>query len=399
MDEIFASINRKRLTLKRGKERVIANRHPWIFAGAIAAESGPADAAIADLVDPAGIRVSSGFYSPRSDIRLRALTFGDEELTADLIAARITAAISLRRALLTDRTNAIRLINAGGDELSGLVIDLYNDVVVAEVANAGIERIKPMLLEIVRRELRPRLIYLNNDLPARRLEQLPTEPEAIGEGSPATTILENGVRFEVDPAAGQKTGFFLDQRENRALTRDLAPGRRVLNLFSYTGAFGVYAAAGGATFVENVDGSDVAIEQAKRNHDLNSSSNIVRFTVADAFAYVRKLGSENARFGLIVCDPPAFAKRRVEVDRAARGYKDINLYAMRLLESRGLMLTFSCSGHMSLDLFQKVIFAAALDAGRRVSILRRLTAGPDHPVSIYCPEGEYLKGFLLEVRE
>ncbi len=399
MDEIFASINRKRLTLKRGKERVIANRHPWIFAGAIAAESGPADAAIADLVDPAGIRVASGFYSPRSDIRLRVLTFGDEELSADLIAARITAAISLRRPLLTDRTNAIRLINAEGDELSGLVIDVYNDVAVAEVANAGIERIKPMLLEILQRELRPRLIYLNNDLPARRLEQLPTEPEAIGEGSPATTILENGVRFEVDPAAGQKTGFFLDQRENRALTRDLAPGRRVLNLFSYTGAFGVYAAAGGATFVENVDGSDVAIEQAKRNHDLNSSSNIVRFTVADAFAYVRKLGSENARFGLIVCDPPAFAKRRVEVDRAARGYKDVNLYAMRLLESRGLMLTFSCSGHMSLDLFQKVIFAAALDAGRRVSILRRLTAGPDHPVSIYCPEGEYLKGFLLEVRE
>jgi len=399
MDEIFASVNRKRLTLKRGKERVIANRHPWIFAGAIAAESGPADAAIADLVDPDGIRVATGFYSPRSDIRLRALTFGDEELTADLIAARITAAISLRRPLLTDRTNAVRLINAEGDELSGMVIDLYNDVAVAEVANAGIERIKPMLLEIVQRELRPRLVYLNNDLPARRLEQLPTEPEAIGDGSPATTIVENGVRFEVDPAAGQKTGFFLDQRENRALTRDLASGRRVLNLFSYTGAFGVYAAAGGATFVENVDGSDVAIEQAKRNHDLNSSSNNVRFTVADAFAHVRKLASENARFGLIVCDPPAFAKRRVEVDRAARGYKDVNLYAMRLLESRGLMLTFSCSGHMSLDLFQKVIFAAALDAGRRVSILRRLTAGPDHPVSIYCPEGEYLKGFLLEVRE
>jgi 23S rRNA (cytosine1962-C5)-methyltransferase len=247
--------------------------------------------------------------------------------------------------------------------------------------------------------MRPRLIYFNNDLPARRLEKLPTEPEAVGEGTPATTIVENGLRFEVDPAAGQKTGFFLDQRENRQLARELASGKPVLNLFAYTGAFGVYAAAGGATSVENVDGSQVAIEQARRNHDLNKSSNIATFTIADAFAHVRKLDAEKQRFGLVVCDPPAFAKRRVEVDRAARGYKDINLYSMRLLEPRGMLLTFSCSGHMSLDLFQKVIFAAALDAGRRISILRRLTAGPDHPISIYCPEGEYLKGFLLEVRE
>ncbi|HYS53895.1 MAG TPA: class I SAM-dependent rRNA methyltransferase [Thermoanaerobaculia bacterium] len=399
MDEIFLPDNRRRLTLKRGKERVIANRHPWIFTGAIAAESGPAGAAIADLYDGAGVRVASGFYSPRSEILLRAVTFGNEELTEELIGNRVAAAIERRRPLLTKETNAVRVVNAEGDELSGLVIDLYNDVVVAEVANAGLERIKKLVVDIIGRDLRPRLIYLNNDLPARQLEQLSTEPEVIGDGSPATTIVENGLRFEVDPAAGQKTGFFLDQRENRALVRQLAPGKAVLNLFSYTGAFGVYAAAGGATSVENVDGSDVAIEQARKNHDINQSSNSVRFTVADAFAHVRKLAAAKQRFGLIVCDPPAFAKRRVEVDRAARGYKDINLYAMRLLESRGMMLTFSCSGHMSLDLFQKVIFAAALDAGRRISILRRLTAGPDHPVSIYCPEGEYLKGFLLEVRE
>ena len=399
MDEIFLLSNRKRLTLKRGKERVVTNRHPWIFAGAIGAEGGPAEAAIGDLFDVNGVRLASGFYSPRSEIRLRALTFGQDELTADLIAQRIDAAIARRRRLLGPNTNAIRMINADGDDLSGLVIDLYNDVVVAEIANAGIERLKPMILDTIRRALNPRLIYLSNDMPARRLEQLATEPEAIGEGTPATTILENGLRFEVDPASGQKTGFFLDQRENRALAQSLAPGRRMLNLFSYTGAFGVYAAAGGATFVENVDGSDLAINQAKRNHDLNGSSTIARFTVADAFAHVRHQAASGERFGLIVCDPPAFAKRRVEVDRAARGYKDINLYAMRLLERDGFLLTFSCSGHLSLDLFQKIIFAAALDAGRRISFVRRLTAGADHPVSIYCPEGEYLKGFLLEVRE
>ena len=399
MDEIFLSANRKRLSLKRGKDRVLANRHPWIFAGAVSAESGPPDAAIADLIDGNGKRLASGFYSPHSDIRLRALTFADEELTADVITSRLTASIARRRALLSDTTNAVRLVNAEGDELSGLVIDLYNDIAVVEISNAGLERIKPAIIDVLRSEVRPRQIYFNNDLPARRLEKLSTEPEAMGEGTPATTIVENGLRFEVDPASGQKTGFFLDQRDNRRLTRELASGKRVLNLFSYTGAFGVYAAAGGATSVENVDGSSIAIEQARRNHDLNQSSNIATFTIADAFAHVRKLDSEKQRFGLIVCDPPAFAKRRVEVDRAARGYKDVNLYAMRLLEPRATMLTFSCSGHMSLDLFQKVIFSAALDAGRRISILRRLSAAPDHPFSVYCPEGEYLKGFLLEARE
>ena len=399
MDDIFLSKNRRRLSLRRGKDRVVANKHPWIFAGAIGDESGPPDAAIGDLVDGNGKRLASGLYSPHSDIRLRALTFGEEELTAETITSRLAASIARRRARPSDATNAVRVVNSEGDELSGLVIDLYNDIAVVEISNAGLEGVRPAVIDILRRELRPRLIFFNNDLPARRLEKLSTDPEAIGEGSPATTISENGLRFEVDPAAGQKTGFFLDQRENRQLTRELSSGKRVLNLFSYTGAFGVYAAAGGATFVENVDGSHLAIEQARRNHDLNTSSNIATFTIADAFAHVRKLDAEKQRFGLVVCDPPAFAKRRVEVDRAARGYKDINLYAMRLLEPRATMLTFSCSGHMSLDLFQKVIFAAALDAGRRISILRRLTAGPDHPVSIYCPEGEYLKGFLLEVRE
>ncbi|PYQ59687.1 MAG: hypothetical protein DMF58_10850 [Acidobacteria bacterium] len=245
MDEIFLLSNRKRLTLKRGKERVVTNRHPWIFAGAIGAEGGPPEAAIGDLFDVNGVRLASGFYSPRSEIRLRALTFGQDELTAELIAQRIDAAIARRRRLLGPNTNAIRMINADGDDLSGLVIDLYNDVVVAEIANAGIERLKPMILDTIRRALNPRLIYLSNDMPARRLEQLATEPEAIGEGTPATTILENGLRFEVDPASGQKTGFFLDQRENRTLAQSLAPGRRMLNLFSYTGAFGVYAAGPG----------------------------------------------------------------------------------------------------------------------------------------------------------
>jgi 23S rRNA (cytosine1962-C5)-methyltransferase len=387
----FDSTQRRILTLKPGKERVVSNRHPWIFTGALGRESGPEDAAIADLVDARGTRIASGFHSRHSQIRLRALTFGDDELTADVIRARIDAAIARRTPLRNEQTNAVRLVHAEGDELSGLVVDLYDDVVVVEIANAGIERIRPLIVDALQQRLAPRVIYFKNDIPARKLEQLPTAAESVGDGEAVATVLENGLRFRVEPPSGQKTGFFLDQRDNRALARTLAGGRRALNLFAYSGAFGVYAAAGGAASVENVDISTAAIELARTNHQLNGAE--ATFVVADAFQYVRQAG---ARFDLVVCDPPAFAKSRAEVDRAARGYKDVNLFAMKLLEPGGMMMTFSCSGHMSLDLFQKVIFAAALDAGRRVSILRRLTAGADHPVSIYCPEGEYLKGFLLE---
>jgi 23S rRNA (cytosine1962-C5)-methyltransferase len=392
--DLFADVSRRVLTLKPGKERVVANRHPWIFAGAIGRESGPEDSAIADLVDVRGTRLASGLHSLHSQIRLRALTFGDEVLTADVIRARIDAAVARRAVIRGEATNAVRLVHAEGDELSGLVVDLYDDVAVVEIANAGLDRLRPLVVDALRQLVAPRIIYFKNDIPARKLEQLPTEAESLGDGDATATVLENGLRFRVDPPSGQKTGFFLDQRDNRALARTFAGGRRALNLFAYSGAFGVYAAAGGAQSVENVDISAAAIELARTNHELNGVA--ASFVVADAFQYVRQTG---ARFDLIVCDPPAFAKSRGEVDRAARGYKDVNLFAMKLLEPRGLMMTFSCSGHMSLDLFQKVIFAAALDAGRRVSIIRRLTAGTDHPVSLYCPEGEYLKGFLLEVHD
>ncbi|MDP9190619.1 MAG: class I SAM-dependent rRNA methyltransferase [Acidobacteriota bacterium] len=391
-DDLFLSDQRRRLVLKRGKERMAGHRHPWIFAGAIQSEKGPEDAAIADLVDGDGNRVASGFYSRHSQIRLRALTFTDELLDANVIASRIAAAVARRRSIFDDDTNAARVLHAEGDELSGVVVDRYDDVLVVEIANRGAELLQPLIVDTLQKELAPRLIYFKNDLPARALERLPTEDSQIGEGSATTTILESGLRFRVDPAEGQKTGFFLDQRENRRLARTLASGKRVLNLFSYSGAFGVYAAAGGASSITNVDVSAKAIEIARENQALNDVEG--ELVVADAFQYVR---SHRDQYGLIVCDPPAFAKSRGEVERAARGYKDVNLHALRMVEPGGFMMTFSCSGHMSIDLFQKVIFAAALDAGRRVSFVRRLTAGPDHPVSMYCPEGEYLKGFLLEV--
>src|SRR5436305_360423 len=389
MNDCFAPERRKRLTLKPGKERLAANHHPWIFGGAIGRESGPDDAAIAELFDPRGTRIASGLHSPHSQIRMRALTFGGEELTADTIRARVLASVARRGSILNDDTNAARLIHAEGDDLSGLVVDRYDDLLVVEIANYGLEQLKPIVIDA----LQAKRIYFKNDIPARKLEQLSTEPDGDQGGA---TIRENGLRFLVEPASGQKTGFFLDQRENRALARTLASGRRVLNLFSYTGGFGVYAAAGGATEVENVDVSDPATALARRNHELNGVGGT--FTVGDAFTVVRQRASANERYDFMICDPPAFAKSRGEVERAARGYKDVNLYAMRLIAPGGLLMTFSCSGHMDLDLFQKVIFSAALDAGRRASFIRRLGAGPDHPTSLFAPEGEYLKGFLIEVR-
>jgi 23S rRNA (cytosine1962-C5)-methyltransferase len=397
MTNPFAPENRRQVTLKGGKERVVANRHPWIFAGAIAREGGPEGAAIGDLLDPKGVRIASGFYSRHSQIRLRALTFGAEELNEGTIRERIERAIRRRASILRDGTDAARLIHAEGDELSGLVVDRYADMLVVEISNAGLDQIRHIVIDSLERLAEPRVIWLKNDIPARKLEHLDGTPVSAGKaaGAPVSTIHENGLRFHVDAREGQKTGFFLDQRDNRVLARSLAGDKRVLNLFSYTGAFGVYAAAGGAAEVENVDVSAAAIEGARRNHDLNGTA--ARFTVADAFSFVRERAAAGERVDFLICDPPAFARSRGEVDRAARGYKDVNLYAMKLLEAGGLVMTFSCSGHMSLDLFQKVIFAAALDSGRRVSIIRRLSAGPDHPVSLYCPEGEYLKGFLLEV--
>ncbi|HVT04501.1 MAG TPA: class I SAM-dependent rRNA methyltransferase [Thermoanaerobaculia bacterium] len=382
--------------MRKAKERAVINRHPWIFSGAIEKEEGPPDAAIADLISSTGSRVASGFYSEASQIRLRALTF-DEELTAALLRDRIAAAVKKRHSIPSSETSAFRIVNSEGDDLSGLVADRYGEVIVLEVTSAGLEKLRPLIVEQFRALPGVKGIFFRNDLGARRIEKLSLVDEVIDEVSDPLFIRENGLEFEVDTRKGQKTGFFLDQRDNRLLTRQLASGASVLNLFSYSGGFGVAASAGGAHDVEEVDISAEAIELAKRNHARNPGAAAVTFEVADVFSYTRKLVHGRRQFDLVICDPPAFAKSRGEVERAARGYKDVNLQALKLVAPGGSLLTFSCSGHLSLDLFQKIVFSAALDARRRVSIERRLGAGPDHPISIYCPEGEYLKGFLLRV--
>src|SRR5512140_344723 len=301
-EELFDSGHRRRLLWKRGRERAVANRHPWIFAGAIAHESGPAEAAVADLMDDSGAVLSSGLYSSHSQIRLRALTFGDEELSADLMRQRIVTAVARRAPLLDAGTNAVRLIHAEGDDLSGLVVDRYDDMVVVEIANAGWESLEPLVVDTLQRLLSPRLVFFKNDLPARKLEQLPMESEWSGSGDPVATIVESGLRFVVEPAAGQKTGFFLDQRENRRVMRSMASGKRVLNLFSYSGAFGVYAAAGGAASVVNVDSSQAALGLARTNYEINGTLDRASFVVADAFGHVRGSAAAGDRFDVVICD-------------------------------------------------------------------------------------------------
>jgi len=387
---------RRILRLRQGREKSVARRHPWIFSGAIDSEKGPASAAIGDLVDRSGNLLASGFYSEHSQIRLRAISFG-EPLTAETISLRIRSALTLRAPLLNKETSAARLIHSEGDSLSGLIVDGYAGVLVAEITSAGLEQVRPLVIETLQNLVSPRAIFFRNDLSARKIERLPLKDEWVGESVDPVEILEHGARFEVGFLGTQKTGFFLDQRENRKLIRDRIAGQTLLNLFAYSGGFGVQASRGGASEVTEVDISAGAIEMARRNHALNPSSATINYEVADAFEYVRRCAREGRSFDWVVCDPPAFAKSRHEVDRAARGYKDVNMGAIRLVRPGGHLATFSCSGHMSLDLFQKVIFSAALDTGRKVSILGRLGAGPDHPVSLYCPEGEYLKGFLLRV--
>jgi 23S rRNA (cytosine1962-C5)-methyltransferase len=386
----------RQVHLKPGRERSVRNRHPWIFTGAVAREKGDDESAIAEVFAASGERLGAGFYSRHSQIVVRLLTFGEERLTPELVADRIGRAVERRRQAFGSDTTACRLIHSEGDGLSGLIVDRYDDLLVVEITSAGLDRWRDAVVESLQRELAPRMIHLKNDLPARKLEKLPLQDEVAGEGAGEATVVENGLRFRVEPARGQKTGFFLDQRDNRQLIRSLAAGRSVLNLFSYSGAFGIYAMAGGASAVEDVDISAAATAAARTNYQLNDLAPSALVT-ADAFAHSRALQRDGRSFDLVVCDPPAFARSRGEVERAARGYKDINLQSLKLVAPGGYLATFSCSGHVSLDLFQKIVFSAALDAGREVSIVRRLSAGIDHPISIYCPESEYLKGFLLRV--
>ena len=384
------------VVLKPGRDKAVRNRHHWIFSGAIRDLPDLEDGAVVPVRGAGGELLGHGYFNRKSAIAGRMVSFGDEPPEA-AIRRSVERALTLRARLFDPAvTNARRLINAEGDGLPGLIADLYDDVLVLQIATLGMEKLKPFVVDLLASALKPRAILEKSDLPARREEGL-GDVEAFLAGEPVdkVRILEAGIPYWVSLAQGQKTGFYLDQRESRRLVRECAAGRRVLNTFAYSGSFSVCALLGGAVRADSVDASAAAMALAQDNFELNGlPSDAGVFFTADVFEFLREPALDH---DFIILDPPAFAKKRTDVVAACRGYKDINRLALQRVRAPGLVLTFSCSHFVDEGLFQQVVFQAAGEAGRRARILQRHRQAFDHPVNVYHPETAYLKGFLLYV--
>ena len=392
------------LILARGKEKSVFRRHPWIFAGSVERLEGrarPGDTV--EVLAANGRPLGKAAYSPESQIRARMWTFDPEETIDDaFFKRRIAQAVARRQALpeLRDQ-EGVRLLHGESDGLPGVICDQYGDTLSLQLTSAGGEKWRKAIVGALVKATGCARIYERSDSDVRGLEGLqPTTGWLHGEAPEGElSILENGVRLGVDVVGGHKTGFYLDQRENRLLTGRLAEGRSVLNCFCYTGGFSLQALAGGAASVLSIDSSGPALASARRNVAANPQlpADRAEWWEADVFDALRELKSAGRKFDLIILDPPKFAPSAAHAERAARAYKDINILGFRLLNPGGLLFTYSCSGGIGVELFQKIVSGAAVDAGVDARILRRLAAGPDHPVSVHFPEGEYLKGLLCQV--
>lgn len=388
------------VVLKRGREKAARNHHPWIFSGAIArVEGDPADGDVVDVLDAGRGFLARGYLNTRSQITVRLLTWAkDEALDLSFWRRRIEQSAARRRELLASgATTACRLVHAESDLLPGLVVDRYGDYLVIQALTLGIERRKDEIVGILAELLQPRGIYERGDVDVREKEGLAHHVGLLwGEDPPRPLeVLENGLRFRVDIQGGQKTGFYLDQRDNRARLAGYCPGRSVLNAFAYTGGFGACAAHAGAQRVTNLDTSAYALALARQNTELNQTApRQDEYVVGDVFIVLRQYRAEGRKFDLIILDPPKFANSQAQVIPACRGYKDINWLALQLLSPGGILFTMSCSGLVKPDLFQKVVFGASVDAGRDVQIVEHLSQATDHPILLTFPEGEYLKGLV-----
>ena len=392
------------LILKPKREKSVRNRHPWIFSGAVARiEGAVSPGETIDIVSADGRWLACGAWSPHSQIRSRIWTFDrDETIDPGFFYGRLKRAIDLRQRIMQGSdTNALRLVNGESDGLPGLIVDRYDSWLVGQFLTAGTEHWKATIVNCLSDLVPERSgIYDRSDVDVRRKEGLKTTSGRLdGEVPPELVdIVENGCRYRVDIKRGHKTGFYLDQRENRAILSDYAHGADVLNCFAYTGGFAVAALRAGAKRVSNVDTSASALELARTNMTLNNlDAGRADFVAGDVFDLLRRYQDSGRRFDLVVLDPPKFVQSRNDLMRASRGYKDINRLAFGLLHPGGILFTFSCSGLMGHDLFQKIVFDAALDAGRQAVILKRLSQSPDHPIGLNFPEGSYLKGLVCHV--
>ena len=400
MDKITAT-----LQLKPKREKPVQNRHPWVFSGAIRQVKGePQPGDLVEVVAHDNEWLATGYYNPHSQIRVRLLSWEEADTVDEgWWRGRLAAALARREALaLAPETTAYRLVYAESDRLPGLVVDGYGDFLVLQALTLGIERRKEMVSGLLAELLAPAGIVERSDVDVREKEGLAQEKGLLwGEAPPEELVVqEHGHRFGVDLMAGHKTGLYLDQRENRALVgqRRFLEGKEVLNVFAYSGGFAPYAAAAGARAIVNLDSSAAALAQAERNMALNGYERPDDgYVVGDAFQVLREYRDSGRQFDAIILDPPKFAHSRRDVQGATRGYKDLNWLAFRLLRPGGILATFSCSGAISADLFQKVVFGAVVDAERDAQILYQMGQAPDHPVLLTFPESAYLKGLLVRV--
>jgi 23S rRNA (cytosine1962-C5)-methyltransferase len=402
-----------KIFLKKGREKAPAHGHPWVFSGAIERVEGVVDAGeVVDLYSHGGEFIGRGYYNSCSQIAIRLLAHTRIEIDEAFFRERIRSAAALRKPIFSEETTACRMIHAEGDLLPGLICDRYGDYLVLQLNTAGMERLRGWICSILKDLLVPHMMYDRSDPEARAQEGLPdstgpiagaeAEGGSLASGSLASgsfpehiEIRENGARFLVNVKQGQKTGFYLDQRDNRSLVRRLAVGKKVLNCFSYTGGFSIYAALGGAAQVTSVEASADALELCKENLILNDISlENHRLIKEDVFQFLR---DDQEEYDLIILDPPAFAKRKGQVPGAVRGYKDINLYAMKKARREGMILACSCSQHIDTALFHKILSYAAVDSRRQVQVLGHWGAPLDHPTALQHPEGNYLKSVLLRV--
>ena len=386
--------------LKKSADSFIKRKHPWIFSGAIEKVAGnPSNGEAVQIFSSGKTLIGSGSFSPSSQIRVRIWSFDPEEkIDVDFFREKILLSSKLRKQFIdTSQTNAYRIINAESDGLPGLIVDCYSDFLVCQFLAAGAEYNKETIIEILDDVFKPVGMFERSDVEVRTKEGLQPAQGLMRGTVPDNLIevLENGFRFLVDVKNGHKTGFYLDQRDNRELVSEFAKRKNVLNCFSYTGGFSVYALASGAEKVTQIESSLSALELANKNIELNGLSlSSVENINDDVFKVLRKFRDERRSFDLIILDPPKFAESASQIQQAGRGYKDINLLAFKLLNPRGILFTFSCSGHISPELFQKIVAGAALDSGREVKIIKQLTQSSDHPITLNFPEGLYLKGLV-----
>ena len=397
----------ERAVLRPKRDFSVRKRHPWIFSGAIASEPHAAIGETVEVVDAKGDTLGYGSYSPASQIRLRMLSFDAARVPdAAYVEGLVASAVGRRADFFANAfTDAVRLVNAESDGIPGVVADYYAGFVVCQFTSAGAEFWRETIVSaLVKFAPFCRGVAVRNDVDVRTKEGLPTEPafavHAGEEPPPLVEIREGEIKYLVDVRKGHKTGFYLDQRDARQTVGALANGAEVLNCFSYTGGFGLAARAAGAAKVTQVDVSGEALALAKRNEELvHLCGTVTEYVEADVFQYLRQCRDAGRRFDLIVLDPPKFASVKSQVMKAARGYKDINLLAMKLLKPNGILATFSCSGAMTADLFDTVLQEAAADAKRGFQLIARTRQGADHPVALAFPEGAYLKGAVLRATD